>query len=1063
MPLPGRYFTVDNEYLAYLFVLRFIVPRFSLSALCLLLFLLFHVGAGAQTHVPIPRFQTIGTNEGLSQSSVYSILQDRKGFMWFGTGDGLNRYDGTQVRNYFLPRPAGTLPSSFVRGELCEDDSGNIWFATEYGLHCWDARMDRLETRVAQLPGQKGVNNYLTAGCDGRRLWLFSNWAGVMLYDLRTKQFRQFPFPDSLHNWPEHEVHPSLDFGVEANRLIRFKRYTDGPFCVFDTKTETYSSDEKPGTAVRIFRGKGRSYSLFHEGVSVFDSATHISKWISISQLKGTIGPNFLREDRWGRAWISSFDGGLYCYDNASGQLFDYRHSSIKLSSLPSDLLRTLYIDRADNLWIGTDGGGVARLDLKPPRFHVFPVNDADYPRLRDKFIKCFYEASDNILWFGTYNDGVCVLDLHSGHLTSYQQYQSNGVTHPFLIVGAIDTSSDGNIWIAHTLGFTIFNPATHRFTDVPIHPTLPATEWSGLGTTLLPLKDGRMLGGSIYGLVIFEKIKGQWEGRSFAKNRELSSRISSLCQTPDGDIWFSASNSGLTRLQMEADSFIVAGHYFDGLNLRGLHPDDYNPNILWAPSSNGLGELNIKTGKFRFRGVADGMSNAYIYGVLQDKKGNLWLSTNGGLIYYDRQAEQYTTFTHADGLQSNEFNSGACLKGPSGRMYFGGVHGFNWFNPDKPANAVASSPKVALLNLSVNGQIIPVSSGTTLSLPYTQNNIAFDIAVLDYTRPKANEAAYFLEGWDHNWIIAKGRDGRYSNLPPGNYQLHIKGRNAAGIWSNVQTIHFKILAPFWATPLFYVLLICLAAILLFFGIRFLLRRKLNEQRKLIERQQMLLAERARISKDMHDEIGSGLTRIAMMSEGLGLPPERAKEARRISGAARSLSQNMSEIIWALNPSHDTLEELLSYLREQLNLFLEPFDIRHVIRFPDNPPEIPLSNVERRNLYLTAKEAVGNVLKHAKASSVEISVAVTEKVIRFQVCDNGQGFCKEQVRRSSNGLRNMQRRMSEIGGSFSCESSPNGTFLQFEMPVPHPKTNRAGRLTTFFTLRWLKRQNTFDS
>jgi signal transduction histidine kinase/ligand-binding sensor domain-containing protein len=994
---------------------------------------------------------------------VYSIFQDRRGFIWFGTGDGLNRYDGSAIRAYYVPAPAGTMPSSFVRGKLCDDDSGNIWFANENGLHCWSARQERLETRARQLPGESKINSLLTACSEGQSLWLFSQSTGAARYDLVSKTLERFPLPGSLPENRTSMLVANLDFTIGPDKSIWFKGTDSGAFYCFDVHKRRYTRVTSPNGATYIFFGKGRNYLVSWRGFALYDSLSGRSAWHAFPGAREGLGPIQMVEDRWGRAWIATFSNGLYCYDHTSGQMRHYVHSNVKLASLPIDLVPSLYIDRADNLWAGTDGGGASRLDLKPPRFHLFPLNEGDYPSLSDYFTKCFYEDEQGLLWFGTHSNGFCVLNTQTGDLENYSRYGRGAEARPLRVVGAIQPSGDGRVWIAHTFGFSLFDRTRKHFENVPISPAPQFFAWSGYAWALCPLQDGRVIGGTRIGIVVFNNKGGRWRGRSYERNPSLNGFVTSIAQMKDGSVWVACKGSGVLRLEAKADSFQVTNRYLQGLNVRGLHPDEKYANILWIASSNGLARLDTRSGDIHFKGMADGMSNAYIYGLLEDEHHNFWMSTNGGLIYYDRQADRFSTYTYADGLQSNEFNSGAYLRGRSGRLYFGGIRGFNWLDPHERVDPHEVAPKVALLELKINGQPLLNAGPEQVSLPYTQNNIAFRIAVLDYSRPEANRVACLLEGWDKDWIESRAHEMHYSNLPPGQYRLRVKGQNAAGLWSNEQTLAFSIRAPFWETPLFYALSsLLLLGLLTGIGVHFF-RRKLRAQKRVIERQNMLMAERARISKDMHDEIGSGLTRIAMMSESLRMPTEKIEEARRISGAARNLSQSMSEIVWALSPSHDTIEGLLAYLREQINSFLEPFDIDCRISFPAEPPELPLSNVQRRNLYLTAKEAVGNVLKHADATTLHVNVTVDKSTLRFEVNDDGKGFCRDDVRRSANGLRNMQRRMEEIGGWYECESSARGTVIRFGISLRGPvgmKLRR--RATTFFTLRPLRRKNTFE-
>jgi len=1029
--------------------------RFAMSILFLFRIL---PGTWAQEAWPMPRFQTIGVNEGLSQSTVPALYQDRQGFMWIGTGDGLNRFDGTTLRVFRVPAPKGTLPASFVRGNLCEDKDGNIWFANENGLHCWDAQQQKLTTRLAAGRGQWPAWFSILLIRD-QVLWAYHCESGFLRYDLRTSKTSVYAIPDRLQ-----ETGRPYCFDAQADSLGRiwFKRSQQGRIYCFDSRTAVFSLGFPPSRYQTVHVAKGAHYLLAQDGFMVYDSSSRRSRHIKLPLQGQDPNPVRLTTDRWGRAWIATQASGLFCYSPATQSLRRYHHNKAQAGSLPIDLTTVLYIDRADNLWVGTDGAGVCRLDLKPPRFRAFPLNKGDYPLLKDYFIKSFYEDKAGRIWFGTHSDGFGILDRSAGKLAHYKDY---GPEHkPLKVVGAIEKAPDGNIWLAHALAFTSFNPVTRRFEDIPVTPAPQVHTSVSYGTALINLQGNRVLGATSKGLVLFTRKNGRWQGHRFEGHPQLGCFSTAVCQLADGSIWAAFNSLGLLRLQLAGDSLRVTGQFLKGLQVRGLHPDEQEPRILWAGTSNGFVRLDTHTGQCDFKGEEDGMTNAYVYGLLEDQQHNLWLSTNGGLICYERGKGKFTSYTYADGLQSNEFNSGAFYKGPGGNLYFGGIHGFNWLEPGWEPAAAQQPPPVALSDFAINGQRMALVPGRALSLPHHRNDMAFRIAVLDYSRPEANKVAYFLEGWDQQWIESRNHEAHYANLPPGRYTLHIRGCNASGVWSRQLVFPITIKAPFYRTPLFYAGTACAVLVLLVLSVFFLVRSRLRAQRRIIAQQQLLLEERTRISKDMHDEIGSGLTRIAMMSESLGLQqvqPEATK--KKIAAAARNLVQSMSEIIWALNPEHDSLEGLLAYLREQLHLFIEPFGIAYDIDFPEAVPGLELSNAQRRNIYLTAKEAVNNALKHARPTAISIVAKADGNALHFEIRDNGCGFNPAAVRRSANGLRNMGRRMQELGGYFHCDSQPQGTTISFGLIMGAGKMIKSSRQpTTFFTSAGKKQQNIFD-
>jgi signal transduction histidine kinase len=302
---------------------------------------------------------------------------------------------------------------------------------------------------------------------------------------------------------------------------------------------------------------------------------------------------------------------------------------------------------------------------------------------------------------------------------------------------------------------------------------------------------------------------------------------------------------------------------------------------------------------------------------------------------------------------------------------------------------------------------------------------------------PSANKIAYMLTGLENEWVITTNKNVRYAKLLPGHYQFLVKASNGDGMWSNVQSVDINIKAPFWQRTWFYAAVsLCLAGLAYLYHLG-IIAGKNKAQAPLLERRHAIDAERNRISRDMHDEIGSGLTHIALLSELIQTQHKTdaavKNDVGNISASARKLITNMSEIIWALNPQNDSLENLLAYTREQMQQCFEPFDMVLEIDFADTVPDIPLTNEQRRNLYLVTKEALNNAMKHARATLVKLSVEITAGQIVFTVADNGCGLPDGAGKPNCNGLKNMRKRMEDIGGNISMESNPHGLTVRYAL------------------------------
>lgn len=1005
------------------------MPRLALLACLLCTFLL------VRGQSVIPRFETINVNEGLSQSSVYNICQDRTGFMWFSTADGLNRYDGHSIRIYKVEDSQLNMDGNFIRGALCEDESSNLWFANEAGIHYYSRLHDRILTVRKFSRQEYGGNAFDGLFLRKGRLWMMNNFHGIFSYDLRSGKLRQYTHP----LFRDRRTHLPLGATTDSRGNVWFSFFLNEGLYRFNTDSATFTHQFAGTDVFRLDFGRGRHFRVGLNGIVIYDSARREEQPFRF-RINGQPVKSVIQvfEDPFGRLWGCALGEGVLCYDPSTGQTRQYRHDNSRQKSLPIDIVRVCYIDRGNNLWIGTDGGGAARLDLKPPRFNLFPLNEGDYPFLSDYFTKCFYEDGQGLIWFGTHNNGFNIFDPRTGSLKNYSSYNGK----PLRIVGSITPDAAGRICIGHALGVSLFDAATGRFTDLPFSNRPRLTEWGSFVCALAPLGNGDLLAATGWGMLHFRKKGETYAGRCYYGAGYLGSTATSLQQDRDGTVWVTSPVAGLLQIAV-SDTLKIVSQRFAGVNIRSLHFDETAPGVIWLSTAKGLIRFVPATGQTRIYTVADGMANSYVYGVTEDEKHNFWLSTNGGLLYFDRAAERFFNFTVNDGLQSNEFNTGAFYKGPSGTFYFGGIRGFNWFRQPVIPRESPLRPGVAITAIAINDRPWQPDSAfmrqPELRLPYRSNNISLQFAALDYTRPEANRLQYKLEGLDPQWTTTYSKSIRYPNLAPGSYTFRVRAINAGGAESEEAGLRLLIAAPFWKRWWFYLVLGLTAVITIVLITRAAAQARLRRQLQELEKRRAVEAERDRISRDMHDEIGSGLTHIALLGELVHTQPRTGTELKTdvatISAAARRLVETMGEIIWALNPQNDTLENLLAYLREQTVAFLEPFEMHYLIRFPEAVPRLRLTNEQRRNLYLVAREALNNALKHAAASEITLSFAVRESLLHFTVKDNGHGLDLLRAKVSSNGLRNMHKRMEDIGGFYEISTSAFGTEVHFGLAV----------------------------
>jgi signal transduction histidine kinase/ligand-binding sensor domain-containing protein len=991
----------------------------------------------------IPRFETFGVNEGLSQNSVYAIYQDKEGFMWFGTADGLNRYDGDEIKIYKTKTNLNKRGNSnFIRGRLCEDASGNIWFSTETGIYYYDRLEDEVKAGYLFPELKSGLVYFYLLRCDADNiLWIYSRQYGIFSWDIKkeTRVNYSYPFQTDFTRLS------FIDFGIaDPSGNIWISWYQGDGMLRFDTKEKKYVHEFKGKNYQTIVFSKGKYYTGNENFIYRHDSVSSVTDSLRIARIEGTADKNiFSFEDSYGRLWCEKTNQGLVCYDFSTRQFYQYRKNVSGQQSLSSNIIRSLAEDRSGNLWIGTDGAGVCKLDLKPPFFNLFPINEAEYPHLKDFFIKSLYEDERKRVWFGTLS-GLNIYNPVDGSIKHYAYDRKDPFSLQGNLVSAIFRDREGWMWIGHDKGISVFDEKRNRFYPVPVPWSVPPRPLTALVNKIMQLNSGDVIILAV-GFAVLVRKKNQLTALPAFTSRIISyghNYIDSR-ETGKGELWAVIPVSGFYHAVMDNDSLVLNEQFFPGINIRSLHVDKTDTAILWLASDKGLIRFDTKTRKYQHYDESSGKANSFLYGILEDEQHNFWMSTNGGLVYFDRKANAFQNFTVNEGLQSNEFNTGAFHLGASGNFYFGGVKGFNWFRSGSFPKG-KTKPSAGITSILVEN--IPFLKDSvflrhkTMRLNYLQNDLVFQVAAFDYTRPEANKIQYLLEGWDDKWITTYSKQIRYGKLRPGHYTLIIRAGNYTGEWSDEEKITIIINAPFWQRTWFYI--VCGAALLVAVVLitRTVTQRKIKERLRRLEKQQAVDDERNRISKDMHDEIGSGLTRIALMTELMQtqkqLDEKTKEEVSEIAGSTRQLVETMSEIIWALNPQNDRLENLLAYLREQTLHYFEPFDINYRVSFPDQVPDIPLSNEQRRSLFLVTKEALNNALKHSGASHIELAACIEQEKILFSIKDNGMGFHTAAARAGANGIRNMQQRMNEIGGGIEWISlNGKGTEVKYWVPV----------------------------
>lgn len=443
--------------------------------------------------------------------------------------------------------------------------------------------------------------------------------------------------------------------------------------------------------------------------------------------------------------------------------------------------------------------------------------------------------------------------------------------------------------------------------------------------------------------------------------------------------------------------------------------------------TKNGLVHFDPVTEKYTYIRSPLLQKEDNIKSVCTDENDNAWFLTDAHLVQYDFVTGNFTLYGKEDGLDiTDELMSIRFIE--KNKYLIGQQFSFTIFTPNASKNN-SIAPKILITQVSVNDSAIMITNEPLeLKLLYYQNRVSFNFSAINYIRPEQNNFSYRLKGADTGWTYTYTGFVSYANLAPGTYLFEVKVQNYAGVWSNTRSVSIIIAPPFWKTWWFISLLILALAILFFSVVKYIAQRNLKEKILRLEKEQAIEKERNRIARDMHDDLGSGLTKIAILSEvaktQLQQPDKAKAQLENISVSSRELVDSMQDIIWVLNPRNDTLDSLASYVREYALKFFEPFESAIQFNYPENIPVVKLTEEQRRNIFLVIKESFNNIVKHAWCDTVKLQLQKKNNSIIFIIEDDGKGFDMTNTRTFGNGLQNMRTRMLQVNGTYDITSEP---------------------------------------
>ena len=748
------------------------------------------------------RFDRLSLEQGLSQSSVNKILQDRVGYVWLATEDGLNRYDGVSFKVYrHDPSDPASLPASFI-WDIKEDAAGDLWIATIRGLAKWERTSDRV-TREEKLTGRYLRALELTKD---KALWVGTRDSGLLRLDLTSGELTSFANdparPESLSNDRVYALHADkagrLWVGTEGGLnlldasgkgFVRYVPRADDPKSLSDAAVRAIAEDDAGALWVGTAKGGLNRLDPTSRSFERFQHDANVPASLANDQVRAVLS------DADGRLWVGT-GLGLDLLDAEQRSFAHYRHDPSDPGSLADDGVLALAQDRGGVIWVGTKFGGAHKWRPLSWQFgHVAP-NVQNPTGLGSPHVMSFSEDRSGRLYIGTSDAGLHVMDRSTGEMRRFRKDPRNPrAIGSDQVMVLHHRRRSGELWIGTAdAGLERFDAATGTFKHYRSDPKNPDGLSANGITSMLEDADGRLWLGTFGGGL--ERFDPETEHfthfRHDPKDGDSLSadRVSALAEAPSGGLWVATLERGLNLLDRKSGKFQRYRHQpSDSASL----PEDSILTLyvdpagsLWVGTHLGLSQLAADGKSFKTYSTKNGLSSDVVYGIRGDRQGRLWLSTTNGLSCFDPRTGQVSNYGVSDGLQAAEFNFGSWFQSPSGEMFFGGINGFNAFMPDR-LRQTSTVPPVVLTSVSVGHRPIagPADQAKRIQLGYRDIVLAFDFAALDFTAPQRNRFSYKLEGFDPEWIPLAGRRGvTYTNLRPSHYTFRLRAANSDGRWN---------------------------------------------------------------------------------------------------------------------------------------------------------------------------------------------------------------------------------------------------------------------------------------
>lgn len=941
----------------------------------------------------------ISTREGLSNRFVTAITQEYSGLIWIGTRNGLNCYDGYVFNQYFSHSRELTLSNPHIRSLLSMPD-GSIVVATDIGLNLVSAGRDK-DFVVKKMLSHKSIITMCHAGkgkiaagsSDGEIILTGPGVSPNVIYSTGTRAGIKYLISDEQQNiWFTVSGRSGI-YKLTAPLYNQLSAYLEGQVnmnanFLVDGETLIVAHKNKKGIGLFNVKQNRIVHSRF------IDSLNRTPKEAT-----------YFFKDRAGCYWVGYNYGGLFKLNMQRQLAVDY--SRYFNRSYFGSKINVVFEDQDHMIWAGTDGGFV-KIPQSISHFRTFLVNDR--PENEDAYM--------SIRGMADMKNGQILLSSYKGFFMLDPQHKTlrrvPGDDGP-LAYHILHDSGDHALLATFGNGVIRLNTQTGKQEQI-----LQGRSGDDI-FTLFRDHDNRLWLGTNKGLWRYDPLKKTALPYHQIDQLQMQS-ISFITEHPRNTLWL-GTNNGLYQVNIQTNVF---KHYHTN-SIPSLSNNEIlslaftSDSVLWLGSKGGgLMKMNIVSETVTPFNTEDGLSNNIVYCMSADST-YLWLSTENGISKLNMKTLQFRNYFEKDGISSNEFNTGSMLEADNGKVYFGGVNGITSFDPSNFPDPV-NKPYIILTSFSKSNEDIPFERNIPLppidlNLPHN-DNLLLRFALTDYYQPQFSNFYYKIEGIDHTWINLNTQNFlRLNHLPAGSYTLLIKGRNMNGFESRNQVqVNLHVAQVFYKRGWFIAGAVTLITLVTLAAFRLRIAQLLALQKL-----------RTKIARDLHDEVGSMLTRISILTELLKYKNQHNPEIEQIAEASRQATNTMSDVLWSVDARNDKMGNLVDRMREHADSLLQPLDISIHFEAEGLDMNCTMNMQTRQNLLMILKEAIHNIAKHSNATQVNILLRNGNNHFKMVISDNGTTPSLNR-HGSGQGLKNMQLRATEIKAKLTIDTTNGYTI-----------------------------------